>query len=262
MKCLSLLALALFLQAVALPAAGPWPERKTYAVSLTYDDGLESQILNAAYELDTRGLKASFYPTGNSTAVKANPEPWKQLVLKGHELGSHTMLHSCGEAQGRSFLQPADYREAYTAKRYAAELDQSLAFLKGLGAKGPWTLAWPCGQAWVGQDHEDVTPLAAERFRAARDAWGTLVDPGTVDLMHVGCVDGAKPAPVLLSWVKDAKREGKWLVFIFHGVGGDYLAVDNDAHAALLDALTADKEAWVAPFGKVAARVADWQKKR
>lgn len=254
----ALLASLLALAAV-LPAAGPWPAGKGYAVSLTYDDGLESQIINAAFQLDTRGLKASFYPTGTSRDVAVHPEAWKALLAHGHELGSHTMTHPCPGATGKAFQKPEDSLEAYTPGRYAQELKDSIGFLTGLGAKPPFTLAWPCGAAWVGPEHEDVTPEARKRFLAARDAWGGAVDPATVDLMHVPGMDGSRVLPALLSEVAAAKKKGYWLVIMFHGVGGDYLAAENDAHEALLDALAADPQAWVTPFGTAAAAVARLQ---
>lgn len=243
-----------------LGAASPWPQGKTFAVSLTHDDGLESQILNAAFALDQRGLKASFYPTGNSKSVAANPAAWSALIAKGHELGSHSMIHPCGGGSG-SFLAPQDRLEAYTPERLADELDQSVRFLAGLGWKRAVTYAWPCGQSWVGKDQQDITELAAERFTAARDAWGGVADPATVKLMHVPAVDGAKSLVSLKSWVDEARKKGGWLVFMFHGVGGDYLSVDMDAYQGLLDILAADPQAWVAPFGTVAERVKALQEK-
>lgn len=246
-----------------LEAAAPaWPKGKVYAVSLTYDDGLESQIMNAALDLDTVGLKGSFYPTGNSKSVSQNPKAWSGLAARGHELGSHTMIHPCPEATGKSFLQPADYLEAYTVPRYREELEQSRRFLMGLGAKQPFSLAWPCGAAWVGPQREDVTGIAADQFIAARDAWGAVADPKNLDLMHVPSINGAASLASLRAWVKRARAQGGWLVIMFHGVGGDYLAVDEDVHQALVADLAADPTAWVAPFGTVAQHLKFSEKAR
>ncbi len=253
--------LAAALLAAALPAAAPWPQGKSYAVRLTYDDGTETHILNAAVALDLRGLKATFYPLGASQSVSANPKAWSALLARGHELGSHTMTHPCPGKDGEAWPPKAQWLQGYDEAAYAAELDQSLGFLKRLGAKPPFSLAWPCGAAWVGEDRRDVTPLARERFAAARDAWGGAADPATVDLLHVPSVDGARHLKLSLSELAQARAQGRWLVFMFHGVEGDYLSVDIDTHDALLDALAADPQVWVAPFGQVAARVRAHQKK-
>lgn len=255
-------ALGLLLLTGALMAAeATWPQGKRFAVSLTYDDGIESQILNGAFALDQRGLKATFFPTGASGSVAANPKAWSALIAKGHELGSHSMLHPCGGSAG-GFLPPQNRLEAYDAARLGKELDDSLGFLKGLGWKNPVTYAWPCGQDWFGPDKEDATPLVAKRFTAARSVLDAVADPASVDLLHVPAIDGARSLVSLQGWVEQAKKKGAWLVVVFHGVGGDYLAVDGGVHEAFLDSLAADAEAWVAPFGNVAARVAQKQKKR
>jgi len=243
-------------------AQGVWPQGKTFAVSLTYDDGLETQFLNASLDLNQRGLKATFFPTGNSAYVSQNAEAWSALVFQGHELGSHSMLHACGGAIAKSWMAPENFLEAYTEARMARELDDSIAFLRGLGAKGPLTLAYPCGQHWVGEDRIDTTPLVQTRFRAGRSVNNQIADPLTVDLYNTPGWDGSgKNAATLKSIVEMARKKGGWLIFVFHGVGGQHLSVDTDAHAALLDALQASPDAWTAPFGKVAAWVGAYQAK-
>lgn len=253
-------ALLLFtLAATALPAApsSPWPQGKSCAVSLTYDDGLESQVINAGLELNLRGLKATFFPTGNSLDVSKNAKAWMALAAKGHELGSHTMVHACSGAIAKSWLKPEDFLEAYDQARMAKELDQSIAFLRGLGAQGALTLAYPCGQSWVGAEHTSYVPLVQERFRAARGGGNQIADPMTVDLYNTPGYDGSgKTASGFRALVEQARKKGGWLIIMFHGVGGDHLSVDADAHAALLDALQAAPDVWTAPYGKVAAWVA------
>lgn len=264
MRILLLLLLLATGPAFAADAAkGVWPQGKAFAVSLTYDDGLESQFLNASLDLDQRGLKATFFPTGNSAYVSANAEAWAALAAKGHELGSHTMLHACGGAIGKSFLTPKDFLEAYDEARMAKELDASIAFLRGLGAQGPLTLAYPCGQTWVGEGRISYVPLVQERFRAARGVNSQVADPLTVDLYNTPGWDASgRTAANLLQIVDMARKKGGWLILMFHGVGGEHLSVDTDAHAALLDALQADPQAWTAPFGKVAAWVGHLQAKQ
>jgi peptidoglycan/xylan/chitin deacetylase (PgdA/CDA1 family) len=254
--------LALLMLGGSLMAAeGTWPGGKAYAVSLTYDDGLESQVLNAGFDLDQRGLKATFFITGSSSSIQSNPKAWAALAQKGHELANHTMHHPCPGVPGQAFPPKELWLQGMDLKAYTREIEQCQQVLGSLGVHRVISFAWPCGAAWVGEDHEDVRPLAAERFKAVREAGGGFADPYTVDLQHVPAVEGARALSLLLGDLKAAQRKGAWLVLFFHGVGGDYLSVDEDVHQALLDALAADKDAWVAPFGQVAARVAQIQKK-
>jgi hypothetical protein len=56
--------------------------------------------------------------------------------------------------------------------------------------------------------------------------------------------------------VNRAETEGAWLVFFFHGVGGDYLSVELAAHEALLEKLASLSETvWTAPYSQIAAHL-------
>jgi peptidoglycan/xylan/chitin deacetylase (PgdA/CDA1 family) len=251
---------ALLMAAALLPSAGsakagPWPAGKTCAVSLTYDDGLESQILNAALDLDQRGMKGTFFIVGGAQSVSQNPQAWAALVKHGHELAAHTMTHPCGGSAG-AFKAPQDRLEAYDLKRMATELDQNIQVLHALGAPAPYTFAYPCGQDWVGEDHTSYRPLVEQRFFAARGVQNHAVDTQAVDLLNTSAYNPAGLSVAMLkAVVDDVRSDGGWLIFMFHGVGGDYLVTDDDAHQALLDYLQAHPEIWVAPFGTVAKAV-------
>jgi hypothetical protein len=56
----------------------------------------------------------------------------------------------------------------------------------------------------------------------------------------------------LVAYVEKVKAGGGFGVMGFHGVGGDYLTVSNDAHKTLLQYLHEHQsEIWVAPFRDV-----------
>ncbi|MEO0055329.1 MAG: hypothetical protein RLZZ50_1276, partial [Verrucomicrobiota bacterium] len=55
-----------------------------------------------------------------------------------------------------------------------------------------------------------------------------------------------------------AVEDGGWLVLLFHGVGGDHLPVELEAHAALAEYLGRQAgRVWTERFGTVAAHVRD-----
>jgi peptidoglycan/xylan/chitin deacetylase (PgdA/CDA1 family) len=70
-----------------------WPGGARAAVSLTYDDGYDSQLENVAPLLDVVGLKATFFLTVEN--MDARRIDWITLSEKGHEIGDHTMTHPC-----------------------------------------------------------------------------------------------------------------------------------------------------------------------
>src|SRR5471032_2868792 len=70
-----------------------WPNGAKGAVSLTYDDGYDSQLENAAPLLDRLGLKATFFLTVEN--IDERLPDWQALARNGHEIGNHTSTHPC-----------------------------------------------------------------------------------------------------------------------------------------------------------------------
>jgi peptidoglycan/xylan/chitin deacetylase (PgdA/CDA1 family) len=222
------------------------------AVSLTYDDNLPSQIEVAAPDLARHGLAATFFVED----VGADPAPWQALRAGGHELGSHTMNHPCPRVN--SWVRQGFANEDYDLPRMAAELDDSVALLRSLGQSGPLSFAYPCGVSTVGAGRESYLPLVQGRFAAARGVSPALA-PRTVDLYRTPGIFTTASGPALVGRVAAAARAGGgWVIFGFHGVGGDYLSVSSEAHAELLSYLDAHRgTVWTAPFGTVAACLRD-----
>jgi peptidoglycan/xylan/chitin deacetylase (PgdA/CDA1 family) len=231
-----------------------WPQGKRAAVSLTYDDAVPSQRRNAARQLEAAGLPGTFFLTGTSQDLKAHRSEWQNLLSSGHELASHTMHHPCDRAHD---WVPAGYAvQDYDLPRMRAELEQTIALLRGLGAPEPYSFAYPCGETRVGTPPESYAPLVSELFSAARGVEARVADPVRDCLHLIPAYDGAKSAPELIELVEQAEASGAWLVFLFHGVGGDHLAVTLDAHRALLEHLARRGDAlWTERFGHVAAHV-------
>lgn len=164
------------------------------------------------------------------------------------------MHHPC---DGAHAWVPRGYTtQDYDLPRMGAELDETLNLLHELGARPPFTFAYPCGETRVGKDPESYVELVAERFLAARSTEPRIADPFTESLELVPAHDGARTKTELIALVDEAEATGGWLVLLFHGVGGDHLAVTSEAHAALLDHLSQRRGAiWTERFGAVAAHV-------
>jgi hypothetical protein len=164
------------------------------------------------------------------------------------------MHHPC---DGSHAWVPRGYTaQDYDLPRMGAELDETLKLLEGLGAKAPFTFAYPCGETRVGRERQSYVELVAQRFLAARGTEPRLADPFEDPLELVPAHDGAKTPAALIALVDEAAATGGWLVLLFHGVGGDHLAVTSEAHAALLDHLSQRRETiWTERFGAVAAHV-------
>jgi hypothetical protein len=69
----------------------PWNGSQS-AISLTFDDGSDSQLDIAVPALEAKGMKATFYLTEPQiTGSRVND--WKNLALAGHEIGNHSKHH-------------------------------------------------------------------------------------------------------------------------------------------------------------------------
>ncbi len=217
------------------------------AVTLTYDDSLVSHLTTVGPALAAHDLKGTFFVMD----VRANKAQWAALRTAGHELGSHTFKHPCPKAN--SFVPPGDANEDYDAARMGTELDHSIALLKELGQTAPFTFAYPCGVDWIGEAQQSYVPLVEARFSAARGVSPGLVKPG-VDLSNVPATFTTGNAAELIALADSAKSGGAWVVFGFHGVGGDHTPVAADAHEALLAYLDEHRsEIYVGTFGELAA---------
>jgi peptidoglycan/xylan/chitin deacetylase (PgdA/CDA1 family) len=239
----------------ATPAhAFVWPEGARAAVSLTYDDAIQSQIDNAVPALAKHSLRATFFLSGASPYLQAHPEAYRGLVSAGHELGSHTMNHPCDRAQ--SWVRPGFGLQDYDLDRMQKEIADNIQQLEDFGQKAPFVFAFPCGSTWVGENHTSYVKLVEDSFIAARSARPGVADPTSESLFDIPTALGNEDGPQLISWVDRALAAGGWIVFTFHGVAGDYLDVKADAHEALLAYLDAHKtNIWIEPFGTVAAYV-------
>lgn len=232
----------------------PWPRGARAAVSLTYDDAVQTQRRHAARQLKEHRLPGTFFMTGTSPDLVAHPGAWQEMLQAGHELASHTMHHPC---DCKHEWVPRGYTiQDYDLPRMRAELEQTLELLSGLGVAAPYTFAYPCGETSVGKEPVSYVPLVAQLFLAARSVEAQIADPWRVPLELVPAHDGAKSADELIALVDRAEAEGGWLVFLFHGVGGDHLPVTLEAHEGLLAYLAQSRgQVWTERFGTVARHV-------
>ncbi len=225
--------------ATAPAEACRWPNGAVAAVSLTYDDGLVSQLDFAVPALERHALPATFFLSG------PNIERFAPLAKSGHELASHTLKHPCNVELA-----------ALDLSQMAAELDAGLAAIRALGISGKLSFAYPCGQTRV-KGMASYVPLVQERFRAARGVAGVVADPRSSDPFNVPALfpPSSKDGADAIAFIQRAEQSGGWAVLGVHGVSdeGEYLQLPLSAHEAILSYL-AERRAriWTAPFGVVA----------
>jgi len=244
----SLLALALGLVcSVSTASATKWPGGAKAAVVLTYDDALNSQLDHAVPLLDAAGFKATFFLSGLKVA---DVPRWRAVGAAGHELANHTIFHPC--AASKFSTEPRNTSEAYTPASMLKEIEQQNVLLTALDGKATHGFASPCGQTMAGGVDYLEALRAANLVTYVRGVYTSAddlrADVGRMDPMHVpsrGFDEGVAGAQ-LIDFAKQAQAGGGMAVYLFHGVGGDYLQVSDSAHRELIAWLVAHRsEVWV-----------------
>lgn len=220
-------ALALVLSPASAQARG--------TVVLTYDDALPSQLDQALPVLDAAGLKATFFLSG---VREADVPRWRAAAQRGHELGNHTIFHPCAAAKF-----PADPRftsEAYTPATMLREIAQQNVLLRALDGRSRHGFATPCGEHLAG-GKDYLEPLRAAKlvdYARGVDMSDAEVRAGAarVDAMHVPARGFGENTTLeqLIAFAREAEASGGWAVYLFHGIGGDYLSVDAAVHRAFI----------------------------
>lgn len=256
------LALLVFFHGFSISAqtATTWNGKKS-AVVLTYDDGLNVDLVNAIPALDSVGLKGTFYISDYFNGLNAQIPKWKKAAAKGHELGNHTIWHPCAGGSGREFVKDYDLR-FYTVKRMTDEIRAANNLLKAIDGKNKRTFAYPCGDQKI-HDSSYINALKNE-FIAARGVQFELQPINKIDLYDVRCfgVNG-QSGDELIDLVKQAVQKNALLVFLFHGVGGEHsLNVSTEAHSQLIHFLKQNqRDIWIAPMIDVAEYIKQYQSK-
>jgi peptidoglycan-N-acetylglucosamine deacetylase len=213
------------------PVAPPfaWPDGKSGAVSLSFDDARVSQIDVGMEIFDRHDAKGTFYVSLNTAEKRL--AGWKRAVENGHEIGNHSIRHPCS---GNFKWARGSALEDYTLQQMDLELAAAQDAITDLLGVTPKTFAYPCGQTFVGRGERlrSYIPVVAKRFlvgRTFRDEFQN--DPAYCDLARLGSFpsDGLTYEEARLL-IEAAVRSGTWLVFTGHDIGEKaYQGVPSDA---------------------------------
>ncbi|HLT43634.1 MAG TPA: polysaccharide deacetylase family protein [Luteimonas sp.] len=229
--------------ALAQAPAFPWPDGQRAAVSLAYDDALPSQLDNAIPALDRHGLKGTFYLTLAAEAVRTRLDDWRAAARSGHELGNHSLFHQCSaRGPGREWVRPEHDLDALTVAQMRDQVALANTMLQAIDGSTEFTYTAPCGDRAAG-DGEYIATVAP-LFLGVKLVGGDVVpDMWTLDRAAVPVtVPVDATGAQLIALVEEAGRRGTMVNFTFHGIGGDHLAVGNEAHEQLLDFLARHRD--------------------
>lgn len=249
---------ALATQHGAAGLAMEWPNGARAAIVLTYDDAVSSQLDYAIPVLDSAGLKGTFFL---SNVRQADVERWRSAAASGHELANHTLNHPC--LAGTFEMPRRQQLEQYTPEAVLQEIGQQNVLLTALDGLQEHGFAVPCGQTMAG-GRDYLEPLRQSRLvtysRSVDETDADLQrDPSTFDLLKLPGRAFTNPAGAeqMIGFAELAAKGGGLAVYVFHGVGGDYLSVTANDHRRLIEWLAARRRIyWVATMRDVVKWIA------
>jgi peptidoglycan-N-acetylglucosamine deacetylase len=241
--------------------AAPWNNRQC-AVALTYDDGLNVHLDKVIPVLDSAGFRATFYIPANSPALNKRLNEWKAIADRGHELGNHTLFHPCaGKSLKRTWVSTEYDLDNYTLKRMIDEIRLANTFLRAIDGKSTRAFAFTCGDRVIG-DSSFVDSIRND-FVAARGVLPGMNLKESADLFDIRAftVDG-QSGDDLIKLVREAVKEHAFLVFLFHGVGGEHaMNIALPEHNKLIRYLKEnEKDIRVAPMVDISAYISEYRK--
>lgn len=229
-----------------------WPNGAKVAISLSYDDALNSQLDHAIPALNNHGINASFYLTLASPVLRERMDEWRAAAAAGHELGNHSIYHGCSaEGPDRAWVAEHLDLDKRTLEELQGEIIMANTMLFAIDGEERRTFTPPCIDELAGG--ENYVNAVAPLFVAVKGRDEGMAD-GTHYLFFPAGVSGSE----LIQLVEQHAQQGNLLNILFHGVGGDHAAVSVEAHEELLQYLVANRDDfWVDTYINIMTYVGD-----
>lgn len=209
---------------VGTPEITPFRDGRTAAISLQFDDSMNSQVQNALPLLAKYKILSTFFICPGTGHYKPNAKIWENDVLRaGHELGNHTFTH-----KGATNADEAD-----------REIKGCSEVLTRIYVNQPRLLpfAIPGGVPWQMTAQEETQLLTKYRLFATPRREFFADNTGNSDPCAIP---------------QTALKNRSWIQFGMHGVGGEWLSTSVANLTRILDFLVAHQdEIWTAPTGNI-----------
>jgi|GEM_PF-423971 len=256
------LLLAVFVSGAALIQAADepkvtvtrWPQNRTAAASLTFDDAVPTHLDVAGPVLARHHLTGTFYVNTTRGPWREHIDGWRALAAAGNEIGNHTVNHPC------LLDRITPHAQQYTPAMMEVEVrDAAREIAEKIGSSRGMTFGYPCGNLSFGPPRDQARNSAlylgyvADCCFAGRGYLGNAApqNPDELNVLTVtdlGVTEG-KSFSQLLAMLEPGVRSGNWGIFTFHGVGGDWLPVPDASLEELAQYLEKHQEIWTATFG-------------
>ena len=251
----------------------PWPDGCAGAVSLTFDDGHQSHLDCVVPLLAEFGLHATFYvnPRGDNEAEwRARLLPWRAVQAAGHEVGNHSLSHTCSRALRTEVESSRPALEEWTLADVEADVVEAERRLQAVLPLPPGrrrSFCYPCYHEHVGEGptRQSYVPVIARHFIAGRGLGEFPGNhPATCDLHYLW----SWPVEMvstdrLRQQIVEPRLPGAWIIITMHGIGS-LRRHHTEADLRRLCSFLQERRQrlWIAPVATVAQRVVAWRAQR
>lgn len=226
-----------------LHAVEDWPKGNKVAISLSYDDALNSQLNNALPALNKRGMKASFYVVPFSHVFRKRLEEWRLLATQGHELGNHTLFHACKRSKpGRKWVKAINDLDKKTVAEMVREVTLANTLLTAMDGQTERTFTPPCFDQVVSDgNYIDAVKKQFVGIKSLEDSnFASLIGANKTTAQNI------------IKFIEKQPKNIKLVNILFHGIGGDHIVTSTDEHNKLLDYLLENKDKyWVDTYRNI-----------
>ncbi|WP_076539757.1 polysaccharide deacetylase family protein [Shewanella sp. UCD-KL21] len=221
-----------------------WPGGGKLAVSLSYDDALNSHLDKVLPALNKHHFKGSFYVISTSSVLVRRKSEWQAAVKQGHELGNHSMHHPCrASLPNRGWVKAEQDLDKYSVTQMIEELSAANAVLNAIDGKTERTYTVPCGDLVVGSALGLDDEAAGQEYLSKVNHLFTAIKGHGIDPRFNPIIyPRGETGKELIAYINNASADTLLINLVFHGVGGDYLSVSSKAHAELLAYLAANRD--------------------
>ncbi|PMG28628.1 polysaccharide deacetylase [Shewanella sp. 10N.286.52.C2] len=245
LRSIVLLPLACFSASAAETQRFTWPNGEKLAVSLSYDDALNSHLDNVLPALNKHHFKGSFYVISTSSVLAQRKSEWQAAVKQGHELGNHSMQHPCrASLPNRGWVKVEQDLDHYSVTQMIDELSAANTFLNAIDGKTERTYTVPCGDLLVGSALrlDDDSTGGQEYLNKVNHLFTAIKGHGADTRFNPIIYPTGETGKALIAYINNTSTDTLLINLVFHGVGGDYLSVSSKAHAELLAYLAANRD--------------------
>jgi peptidoglycan/xylan/chitin deacetylase (PgdA/CDA1 family) len=200
-----------------------YPQDKTAALSLTWDDGCPSVFTKIVPLLDAYNLKATFFIITAQVQNQGEWPKWKALYEQGYEIASHSLTHpTMGTIWDSAVLK--------------TEIDSSYSMIEHYIGKAPFSFGHPYHST-----SGLVDKLVFRKYFATK-----ISPPGFCNMISLEEIDMFKHS------MDEALQQRDWIVTTAHGIDDCTQPLTSEFFTELFEYVVPNHDIYIDTFSQLA----------